>query len=157
MQKGSQGAKALFAERFADRVKVEEGIKTINVWELVKVVGINKEKFEVAAKVDTGAWRTSIDKKLATKLGLTKRSNLLWSKKVKSGLGKEVRQVINLKYYIAGRKIKTIASLANRSHLRSQLIIGRRDLEGFLVKSSEKDVESKDWYRKLWTKYQKKL
>jgi alpha-L-glutamate ligase-like protein len=156
-EQGVRVAKALFAERFADRVKVQEGIKTINVWELVKVVGENKQKVEVAAKIDTGAWRTSIDKNLALKLGLTKKENLLWSKKVKSGLGKEVRQVINLKYYLAGRKIKTIASLANRSHLRSQLIIGRRDLEGFVVKSSEKDVESLDWYKKLWTKYRKKL
>src|SRR4030043_26171 len=156
-EQGVRVAKALFAERFADRVKVEEGIKTINVWELVKVVGENKQKVEVAAKIDTGAWRTSIDKNLAQKLGLTKKDNLLWAKKVKSGLGKEVRQVINLKYYLAGRKIKTIASLANRSHLRSQLIIGRRDLEGFLIKSSEKEVESFDWYKKLWTKYRKKL
>jgi alpha-L-glutamate ligase-like protein len=151
-EQGVRIAKALFVERFADRVKAEEGIKTINVWELVKVVAANKEKVEVVAKIDTGAWRTSIDKTLAKKLGLTKKENILWTKKFRSGLGREVRYVINLKYYLAGRKIKTIASLSNRSHLRSPLIVGRRDLAGFLVKSDEKDVKSLDWYKKLWTK-----
>ena len=152
-EQGVRIAKALFSERFADRVRAEEGIKTINVWELVKVVTANKEKVEVVAKIDTGAWRTSIDKSLARKLGLTRKENVLWTKKFKSGLGREVRYVINLKYYLAGRRIKTIASLSNRQHLRSPLIIGRRDLTGFLVKADERDVKSFDWYKQLWTKH----
>jgi alpha-L-glutamate ligase-like protein len=137
---GVKIAKALFAERFADRVKAEEGIKTINIWENVKIVASDSNKVEIKAKIDTGAWKTSIDKELAEKLGLAKTSNILWTKTYKSSLGSEKRKVVNLTFYLAGRKISTIASVANRGNLRTQLIIGRRDLGGFLIKSEKNNV-----------------
>lgn len=125
--------KALFAGRFTDRVAVKEGIKTIGTREAVKILGREGKKIEVWAKVDTGAWRTSIDKTLASDLGLLDKGNILWSKTFKSTLGTEKRPVINLTYYLAGRKITTIASIADRSKLRRPLIIGRRDLAGFVI------------------------
>lgn len=128
-------AKAIFAGRFADRVKAEEGVKTISVWEEIKVVSGEGKKVAVKAKIDTGAWKTSVDKDLATQLDLEKKSNVLWVKEYKSSLGSEKRKVISLTFYLAGRKIKTIANVANRTNLRSPVIIGRRDLEGFLVKT----------------------
>lgn len=128
-------AKALFAERFADRVSAEEGIKTVGIWENVKIISADGYKREAKAKIDTGAWKTSIDKTLAEELGLLKASNILWTKVVKSALGKESRKVIGLKFYLAGRKIATIANVANRSSLRTPLLIGRRDLAGFLLKA----------------------
>ncbi|MBI1863947.1 ATP-grasp domain-containing protein [Candidatus Woesebacteria bacterium] len=143
-------AKAIFGERFGNRVIPDDGIKTINTWEKIKVVSNSSKKHEMIAKIDTGAWRTSMDRDLAKKLGLVTKENILWSKKVKSGLGKENRTVINLTFYLAGRKIVTIASLANRSNLRSQIIIGRRDLSGFLVSPKQID-KSADWYQKLWS------
>ncbi len=132
---GVKIAKALFAERFADRVAAKEGIKTINVWENVKLVSSSGDKVEVKAKIDTGAWKTSLDHDLADKLGITKNSNILWTKVYKSSLGQEKRRVVNLTFYLAGKRIKTIANVASRSHLRTPIIIGRRDLGGFLVKS----------------------
>ncbi|MCJ7804711.1 hypothetical protein MUP35_03205 [Patescibacteria group bacterium] len=124
----------MFASRFADRVMAEEGIKTIKIWERVKIVSADKQRVEVEAKIDTGAWKTSIDKDLAERLGALKASNVLWTKTYKSSLGEEKRQVINLTFYLAGRKIETIANIASRKNLRTPLIIGRRDLEGFLIK-----------------------
>ena len=131
-------AKALFAARFADRVAAKEGVKTINVWEQVKILFKDKRKLEVSAKIDTGAWRTSIDRTLARDLGLLHEENILWSKIFKSGLGNQERKVINVTFWLAGRKIKTIASVADRSKLRTPLIIGRRDLAGFLVQPWKK-------------------
>jgi len=131
---GVRIAKTLFAERFADRVMAEEGIKTIGVWEEVKIRLSQDEKVPVRAKIDTGAWKSSIDKDLAREMGLLKASNVLWTKTYKGSLGQEKRQVINLCFYLAGRKIETIASVANREKLRTPLIIGRRDLEGFIIK-----------------------
>lgn len=126
-------AKALFASSFADRVKAEEGVKTVGAFEEVRVRAADKRKVNVYAKIDTGAWRTSIDKDLAEELGLLDEDNILWKKKVRSSLGKEKRPVINLIYWLKGRKIETIASVADRSRLKYKIIVGRKDLAGFLV------------------------
>ncbi|MFC1625126.1 sugar-transfer associated ATP-grasp domain-containing protein [Patescibacteria group bacterium] len=131
---GVKIAKALFVERFTNRVAIEEGIKTVGVWEKIKVVSAKGERIEVQAKLDTGAWKTSIDKDLAERLNVSNDNNILWTKFYKSGLGQEKRKVINLSFYLAGRKINTTASIANREGLRTPLIIGRRDLVGFLIK-----------------------
>lgn len=132
---GVRIAKALFAERFLDRVKAEEGIKTIGTKELVKIIASDGHKEEVWAKIDTGAWRSSIDRTLAKDLGLLKKENVLWSKTFKGSLGVEKRPIIGLRFYLAGRKISTMSSVANREGLKRPFIIGRRDLGGFLVKT----------------------
>ncbi|MGB9911556.1 MAG: sugar-transfer associated ATP-grasp domain-containing protein [Microgenomates group bacterium] len=131
---GVRIAKALFAGRYADRVMAEEGIKIIGTKEEVKILTADKKRVSVWAKIDTGAWRTSIDKNLAKELGLLKKENILWKKVFKGSLGKEERPIIGLTFWLAGRKIQTYAGVANRAHLRRPLIIGRRDLKGFLVK-----------------------
>lgn len=134
---GVKIAKALFAGRFTDRVMAEEGIKTINIWEKIKIVSAKKERVETTAKIDTGAWHSSVDKELASKLGLLKKDNILWTKIYKSGFGEEKRKVIGLVFYLAGRRIKTIANVSNRGNLRTPVIIGRRDLASFLIKPKE--------------------
>jgi hypothetical protein len=133
---GVKIAKAIFAGRFADIIAAKEGVKTIHVWEEVKILSSTGQKHIVKAKIDTGAWKTSIDKELADSLGLEKKSNILWTKEYKSSLGSEKRRVISLTLYLAGRRINTIANVADRANLRTPLIIGRRDLEGFLIKTS---------------------
>jgi alpha-L-glutamate ligase-like protein len=149
---GVKIAKALFAERFADRVAATEGIKTIGTWEKIYIVDNKGYKNEFVAKVDTGAWRTSLDRNLAKNLGLLTKSNILWTKKVRSGLGKEEREVINLNYYLAGRRIKTIASLAERTGLRTPIVIGRKDLEGFVVNPRLGYDKIKDSLPTMWNK-----
>ena len=91
----------------------------------------------MTAKVDTGAWRSSIDRTFAEKNGLLNKDNILWTKVFKSALGREERPVINLSFYLAGTRINTIASVSNRTGLKKVFIIGRRDLPGFLVKVDE--------------------
>jgi hypothetical protein len=129
-------SKAIFAGRFENRKALQEGIKTIGTREMVKVVSFDrKKKEEIWAKVDTGAWRTSIDKTLAGSLGLLEKENVLWEKKIKTSMGIEKRPVINLTFYLAERKVNTIASIANREGLKRLMIIGRRDLAGFLIRT----------------------
>lgn len=149
---GVKIAKALFAARFADRVAAEEGIKTINVWEKVKIVDNQGNTHEIVAKVDTGAWRTSLDKGLAKELGLTAPENILWSKKVRSALGTEKRNVINLKYYLSGRRINTISGLADRYNLRTAMVIGRRDLDGFILRPTKGYEGVKSAIPEMWSK-----
>lgn len=130
---GVKIAKAIFAERFADRVKAEEGIKTIQAVEPVKILGLNGIKKETLAKIDTGAWSSSIDRVLAKELKLFKKGDVLWYRRKLSALGEEKRPVVPVTVIIAGRKIKTRMSISDRKDLTYKLLIGRTDLTGFLI------------------------
>lgn len=131
---GVKIAKALFAERFADRVMAEEGIKILNVVEEIKVRGSDDKRLPVLARVDTGAFRSSIDRELAKSTGLLTETNILWKANYESALGTQRRPVIELTYWLAGRKIKTTASVADRSKMKYPFLVGRNDLIGFLVR-----------------------
>lgn len=127
-------AKALFASHFAARVKAsEKGQEMVGVFEDVLVKGEGGKKVKVGAKLDTGAWRTSIDRSLARRLGLLDKKNILWTKVVKSSLGSQKRPIISLIFWLKGKKIVTSAGVSNRRRLRKLIIIGRRDLGNFLV------------------------
>jgi alpha-L-glutamate ligase-like protein len=139
-QQGVKIAKLLFAGPFVDRVRAEEGIKTVNIFETVKVRAEGGKKVLVEAKLDTGAWRTSIDGALAKELGLLEEGNILWYKKVKSALGVQERPVIDLIFWLSGRKIETSANIADRSGLKKKIVVGRKALKGFLV-SPELKIE----------------
>lgn len=130
---GVKIAKALFAERYLDRVKAEEGIKTIKAVEEIKVISVKGEKVSVSAKIDTGAWTSSIDKEFAKGLGIYHPNKILWYKKAISALGKEKRPVINVTFWLAGRKITTTMTVSNRRNLTYKVNIGRTELGGFLV------------------------
>jgi hypothetical protein len=127
-------AKALFAVRYLNAKAAKEGIKMVKNEEIVKIVLPDGHKIEVSAKIDTGAWRSSIDKAFAEENDLLRKDNILWTKVFKSSLGSEERPVINISFYLAGTRINSIASIANRKGLKKIFIIGRRDLQGFLVR-----------------------
>lgn len=131
---GVKIAKSLFTTYFSDKVRAEEGVKTVSVHQEIVIKGSQKKaRKRVMAKLDTGAWRTSISESLARELGLLEESNILWTKKVKSSLGLHERPIISLTYWMGGRKIITPASVAKRATLKYPVIIGRKNLRGFLV------------------------
>ncbi|EKD53259.1 MAG: alpha-L-glutamate ligase-related protein [uncultured bacterium] len=133
-EKGVKIGKALFAGKFADRVRfLGEGKPVVGIFEKVSVRNGKKKMVEVKAKIDTGARSTSIDHELALDMGLLKPDNILWTKKVKNSLGIEERTLISLTIKLKGKIIKTRASVTDRKNLRRQLLIGRRDLKEFLV------------------------
>ena len=140
---GVKIAKIIFAERFADRVKVEEGVKILKSTEKVKIYPPGGKARVINARIDSGALRSSIDRKLAGELGLLTEENILWRKRYayRSAAGKQSRPVIALTVRIAGRKIKTSASVADRSRMTTHLLIGRNDLQGFLVNPEHQNEE----------------
>ncbi|HCX25385.1 MAG: Alpha-L-glutamate ligase-related protein [Candidatus Collierbacteria bacterium GW2011_GWB1_45_35] len=134
VEKGVKIGKALFASKFASRVKFTgEEKPVIGIFEKISVRNGKRKMVEVKAKVDTGARGTSIDRGMAMELGLLTPENVLWTKKVKNSLGFEERTLVALTIKLKGRIIKTRASLTERNHLRRQLLIGRRDLKDFVV------------------------
>lgn len=134
-EKGVKIAKDLFAERFADKVLAKKGAMVVDVLEEVKIRAANKKKIPVLAKIDTGALRSSIDRKLAQELGLLTPENTIFTRYYQSALGRrKERKVIGVTFYLKGRRIKSNASVTNRSHLSAPFLVGLRDLVGFLVR-----------------------
>ncbi len=128
-------SQTLFGENFVDKVKPEDNVKVVNVVESIFIKDTKGNKQEFLAKIDTGALRTSIDTDLAKSLGLLKPNNILFYRHYRSSMGKRHRRpVIELVFWLKGKKVRTTANVANRTHLNTPILIGRRDLGKFLVK-----------------------
>lgn len=132
--KGIEVARALFAERFSDKVIAERGQKIVSVFETAKLRASDGEKHEIPAKIDTGAFRSSIDRQLAVDLGLLVGRTVLWHDTYVSALGREQRPIIPLTFWLAGRKLDTAANVSDRSRLKEKLLVGRRDLPTFIIR-----------------------
>ncbi len=120
--------KRMFAETALTDVPVKSNV--LHAVEKVIVYGVKGKKI-IRAKIDTGAYSTSIDKSLVEELGLKKHPR---QKLVRSGLGvEELRSRVEILFRMHGKDIQTDVSYTDRSHMRYMMIIGRRDLKGFLV------------------------
>src|SRR3990167_7750595 len=134
VKQGIEIGKQLFSMR------EEEGVVRIGIFEDVEVVDIFGDRHPLKAKLDTGAFRTSIDEVLAKKLGLMDPENLLWERHYHSALGREERRVVGITFYLKDKKIKTAASVTDRSQLKRPMIVGRRDLLGFSLRVKESEA-----------------
>jgi len=147
-------AKYLFGESFFEKVEEKETRKTAQPIEIIKVkiprgfkpalqkspiIKQGKHRVvDVRAKVDTGAFRSSIDRNLAEKLGLLTKDRILYYRNYKSSLGKHVdRPVIGITFWLNGMKVVTAVNVANREKLRTKFLLGRKDLGGFLVSAKK--------------------
>lgn len=144
VEQGVNIARTLFASKFAGRVKrTMEGKNVVRNLETIQILDHNKKRIQALAKLDTGAYSTSIDKTLAKELGLLSVDNILWEKEFKSSMGKEKRKLIRLVYWLGGRKVISRAGLSDRKHLRRKILIGRRDLKGFLIDPVRYEFDNK--------------
>jgi hypothetical protein len=112
--------------------------KVIGVFEEVTIYGANGSTKKIPVKIDTGAYRSSIDKNLAKELDLHGKENHIDEVDVKSALGVNTRPVVELEFELAGIRVQADASIADRSRLRKPMIVGRKDLTKFLVTSEAK-------------------
>lgn len=128
---GIRVAQALFADP-----KLQEkglGRKVISRYEPVEIHGLNGEKITIEAKIDTGADISSLDIELASQLGLTDEDNVLGTHTISNSVGKRRRNSVGITYFLAGRKIKSKVTLADRSRLSHKMLVGQHDLHSFMV------------------------
>ncbi len=129
---GIQIAKSLFASALIDKVQER---RIVHAVEDITIFGRKGKRMRIKAKIDTGAWRSSIDKELAEELGLLVPENIVGREVYKSALGKQERDWIKIRFYLGGKKISTVVSVADRRGLNYRFLVGRMDLikYGFLV------------------------
>jgi hypothetical protein len=112
--------------------------KKISIFMNVLSVHVNRAPYsgkieKINAKIDTGADGSSIDRVLAEELGLLEPDNILYHDYFRNALGRKKREIVGVMFVMAGRKIRTKISIADRSKLRNKMIVGRRDLKTFAV------------------------
>ncbi len=100
--------------------------------EKVKILTPEGKEREVLARIDTGATTSSMDLKLAKNLEL---SNFKASKMIKSASGIGIRKVIKVKIQIKDKILERKFTLADRSHMTYQILIGQNILKNgnFLI------------------------
>ncbi len=126
-------AQALFGGDMAKQLETVSGKRVIGVFEPIQIE-TPRGPWDMTAKMDTGAYSSSIDQNLLKKLGLKKTA--IYKKPVRSALGREDRSFIELTFHLKGEKITTEASVAKRGEVRYDMLIGRRDLKKFLIDPS---------------------
>lgn len=163
---GVRIAKELFGAVVTKKTEIK-GRKVLGSIEKVNVLSKNgKSKFEILAKIDTGAASSSIDAVLAKKLGYGDLLSLMEKYKVnpkmsdlqaeraakkaekelklsssdlvkinfvRSAHGLTLRPFIKLAFYLVSEKKISIVNIAERGLLKYPMIIGMRDIKGYLV------------------------
>ncbi len=152
----------LFGGEIEEELEEISGKKVIGVKEKIKIKGRNKKEKEVMAKIDTGAYTSSIDEQLARELGFSKTLDAFYAigkkyedlkhldKKerwkiyekvpyltatviVHSSHGTSYRPIIKVRFVMDKRIVTAKMTVIDRSHLKYPIIIGRRNLGRFLV------------------------
>jgi hypothetical protein len=91
----------------------------VGLVEPVEIMG--KKKVRVLGKFDTGAHRTSIDRKIADELDLKK----IGTTTVENVHGKSKRPLVEVKLKIKNKTLKIQANVANRTSRRFKILLGR--------------------------------
>jgi len=127
IERGVEIAKSIFAEDYADKVSTE--IKVLSIIEPITITNGGLIR-QYDAKLDTGAYRTSLDYSVVKEMNLGLLAEKFWAV---SANGRQEREAVKLNYNLAGKRITTTATVTKRSHLKFPIIIGRRDLKGFYI------------------------
>ena len=110
--------------------EVLDGKIVIGLAEKVRVHHPKGSK-RVISKIDTGATKSSMDTNLAAELRL---GPVIKSKIIKSAHGSKLRPIIEATIELAGKKIKSEFTLADRAHMKYRILIGQNILkDGFLI------------------------
>ena len=94
---------------------------------------------DILAKVDTGAYSSSLDESFFKKLNLD--GEVIKNKMVRNVHGEESRDVYDIDVIIKGMKISSELNVFDRSQMKYKMILGRKDIKklGALVDVTKKD------------------
>lgn len=130
IKQGVQIAKNIFCDDNSHEQEGSQRTDIIGIRENITIITPGGTTHSTVAKIDTGAYRTTLDVKIAERLNLV---DVKKYKQVRGVLGKESRPIIDLVFELQNKKIHTEAFVADREEMKHDIIIGRRDLKKFLV------------------------
>lgn len=111
---------------------------TLGAQEQVVLIGESGEEVEALARIDSGAYYTSIGYDLAEDLNLDLEN--AETQTARSTLGEEQRPVVDITLRIAGEERNTRVTVADRSQSSAPMLVGRQDLIGFTVDPSAEQL-----------------
>ena len=112
-----------------------DGKVVIGLAEPITLFSKKEGEKTIAAKIDTGASKSSLDVNLATQLEL---GPVIKSKLIKSAHGNKLRPVIEAEISLAGNILKEEFTLADRSHMKYRVLIGQNILKhNYLIDPSK--------------------
>ncbi len=130
INKAIRVAQDLFGGEIEEELEEISGRKVIGINEPIEIIDFEGKHYPTLAKIDTGAYRTSICQELASRLGLKR---IIDYKKVKSALGIEERPIVEFSFILDKKLVSTEAFLAKRSEMKYDIIVGRKDLKQYLI------------------------
>ncbi len=136
LEKKIRLAQSLFGGEIEQEIEDISGRTIVGITEDITLYDAEGTPHTLTAKIDTGAWRTTIDESIAKQLRI--EGPVLEHRFVRGALGRQERPIISVSLQIKGHPIKTNVFIADRGHLNFPMIIGRRDLKGFLVDPTKK-------------------
>lgn len=98
-------------------------------------------------KINTGAGYSSIDEDLAEDLGID-LDDPEDTVEIESANGEEKRSLARIRIRVAGKILDTRATVTDRGELSKDVLLGIRDLDGFLVKPNAERLTSPDGSRR---------
>lgn len=140
-ERGVTIAKNLFSADLEQEIEDMSGRIVLGIEEPVTIFDSQGQTHQILAKVDTGAYRTTIDEALVKQYGL--HTTVLEHRSVRGALGHQTRPVVQVTMQLRDRTIKTEVFSVDRSHMNYPAIIGRRDLKGFLVDPTKNTKNTK--------------
>jgi alpha-L-glutamate ligase-like protein len=166
VEKGIRVGMEIFGGEIEEEVEDISGKKIIGTIEKVKLTRKDGKEIEVEAKIDTGAYSTSLDIELAKKLGFEDLLNFFESlekptdftrdqsktiedelrKKylgqhpdlsdiviIYSAHGASIRPKVKVDFLLDNILVSALVNIVDRSELKMDMIIGRKNLGKFLI------------------------
>jgi alpha-L-glutamate ligase-like protein len=169
--RGAAVGKNLFGGEIEEDLEGVSGKRVIGSIEEIIITGANNKKITTTAKIDTGAYSTSIDTELGRTLGFEniinafthidvskytlqrghcatiekelfekykkKFPNLVDVVTIFSSNGVTIRPIVKIKFTMDKKIILAQANITDRTDLKYDIIIGKRNLYNFLVDVSK--------------------
>ncbi|MBT7702973.1 DUF1704 domain-containing protein, partial [Candidatus Peregrinibacteria bacterium] len=124
-EKAVRVAKDMFGHVVEKEIKHLTGIEVVGSYEPVKVL-MEAKPYRVRAHINPNIGKTQVDEGFAEKIGLLDKK------------GKKVESSYKLKFILAGKRVQTAVVITDLSTKDYNMVVGRRDLQGFLLDPSKK-------------------